>query len=105
MRYVTAGLICLTLTAGSMQPAGAIGCLSGAALGGVAGHAVHHTFLGIFGGCAGGMVVHRMYAHWKVDHPNGTMSQFVEDNKDHLPHGWADKLSKLGDTHLKAGEQ
>jgi hypothetical protein len=86
-----------------MQPANALGCFSGAALGAVAGHMVHHTFLGMFGGCAGGMVVHRMYSHWKKTHPNGTMSEFVEDNKDHLPDGWADKLGKLGDSHVKPG--
>ena len=80
-----------------------LGCVSGAALGGVAGHMAHHTSLGMFGGCAGGMVVHHMYAKWKKDHPDGTMSQFVVDNKDHLPEGWADKLGNLGDSKVPAG--
>jgi hypothetical protein len=79
------------------------GCVSGAALGGVAGHMAHHTFLGMFGGCAGGMVVHHMYAAWKRKHPDGTMSEFVADNKDHLPAGWADKLGNLGDSTVPAG--
>ena|SRR5215469_7384301 len=74
------------------------GCISGAALGGVAGHVAHHTFLGMFGGCAGGMVVHHMYVAWKRKHPDGKMSDFVADNKDRLPAGWADKLGQLGDT-------
>jgi hypothetical protein len=34
-------------------------------LGGVAGHMVHHTFLGIFGGCMDGMYVHHLYSKWK----------------------------------------
>lgn len=68
----------------AVQPAHAAGCLKGAALGGVAGHMVHHTFLGIFGGCAGGMMVHHMYVKWKKTHPDGTMNDFVADNKDHL---------------------
>jgi len=41
----------------AVQTADAKGCLEGAALGGIAGHMTHHTFLGIFGGCAGGMMV------------------------------------------------
>src|SRR5215469_15796630 len=79
------------------QSANAAGCLKGAALGGVAGHMVHHTFLGIFGGCAGGMMVHHMYVKWKKTHPDGTMNEFVTDNKDSLPAGWADRLSTVGD--------
>src|SRR5215469_222028 len=71
------------------------GCISGAALGGA-----HHTFLGMFGGCAGGMVVRHMYAAWKKKHPDGTMSDFVADNKDRLPAGWADKLGQLGDSKV-----
>jgi hypothetical protein len=84
------------------HPAHAKGCLEGAALGGVAGHAVHHTFLGIFGGCAGGMMVHHMYSKWKKAHPNGTMNDFVSDNKEKLPAGWEQRLSSLGDSQLKA---
>jgi hypothetical protein len=87
----------------AVQTANAAGCLEGAALGGVAGHTVHHTFLGIFGGCAGGMVVHHMYSKWKRSHPNGTMNDFVSDNKDKLPAGWADRLSAVGDSSLPTG--
>jgi hypothetical protein len=60
-----------------VQNANAKGCFQGAALGGVAGHAVHHTFLGIFGGCFGGMYVHHLYAKWHKAHPNGTVNQFA----------------------------
>jgi hypothetical protein len=87
----------------TIQAANAAGCLEGAALGGVAGHMAHHTFLGIFGGCAGGMMVHHMYTKWKRNHPNGTMNDFVSDNKDKLPAGWADRLSAVGDSSLPAG--
>ena len=89
----------------AVNSANAIGCVSGAALGGVVGHMKHHTFLGMFGGCAGGMVVHRMYSHWKRTHPNGTMGEFVSDYRDKLPDGWADRLS--GGTHaiLPAGDK
>jgi len=86
------------------QPANAKGCLEGAALGGAIGHMKHHTFFGIFGGCAGGMYVHHLYSKWKKAHPNGTMNDFVTDNKDHLPEGWADRLSTVGETSdLRAG--
>ena len=84
----------------------AAGCIEGAALGGVAGHLAHHTFLGIFGGCAGGMIVHHLYKKWHADHPNGTIKEFVAENKDKLPEGWADRLSALGDNaKLKSGVQ
>jgi hypothetical protein len=86
------------------QTANAKGCLKGAALGGVAGHMAHHTFLGIFGGCAGGLYVHHLYTKWKKTHPNGSMNEFVSDNKDYLPKGWDEHLTSVGDTtNLKAG--
>jgi hypothetical protein len=86
------------------KPANAIGCIQGAMLGGIAGHTQHHTFLGIFGGCAGGMVAHRLYSKWKKAHPNGTMNDFVSANKDRLPAGWAGRLSAVGKTSdLRAG--
>lgn len=50
-------LTALTLVGASVLPrdAAAIGCLSGAAMGGVAGHvAGHHTLLGAAAGCAVG---------------------------------------------------
>jgi fructose-specific phosphotransferase system IIC component len=87
------------------QPAMAMGCIQGAALGGVAGHMAHHTFLGLFGGCAGGMVVHHLYSKWKAAHPDGTMKDFVADNKDKLPAGWADRLNSAGAVTLTAGHQ
>ena len=87
----------------TIHMANAKGCLEGAALGGIAGHAAHHTFLGIFGGCAGGMYVHHLYSKWKKAHPNGTMDDFVSDNKDHLPKGWSERLSTVGDSNLRAG--
>lgn len=93
-------VVCL-LTA---QTANAKGCLRGAALGGVAGHMAHHTFLGIFGGCAGGLYVHHLYTKWKKTHPDGSMNEFVSDNKDYLPKGWDQRLTSVGDTtDLKAG--
>jgi hypothetical protein len=86
------------------QPANAKGCLQGAMLGGIAGHMTHHTFLGIFGGCASGIFVHRLYSKWKKGHPNGTMNDFVAANKDRLPKGWAQRLSTVGKTSdLRAG--
>ena len=87
----------------TVHTANAAGCLKGAALGAVAGHMAHHTFLGIFGGCAGGMYVHHLYSKWKKAHPDGTMNDFVADNKDHLPAGWTDRLTTVGDSNLRAG--
>ena len=87
----------------TIQTANAKGCLKGAALGGIAGHMAHHTFLGIFGGCVGGMYVHHLYAKWKRTHPDGTMNDFVSDDKEHLPDGWADRLTTLGDSNLPSG--
>ena len=73
-------------------------------LGGIAGHMKHHTFLGIFGGCASGMLVHRLYSKWKKAHPNGTLNDFVSTNKDRLPAGWPQRLSAVGNTSdLRAG--
>ena len=88
---LASAVICLL----SVQTADAAGCLKGAALGAVAGHMVHHTFLGMFGGCTGGMYVHHLYTKWKKAHPDGTMNDFVADNKDHLPAGWADRLDTV----------
>jgi hypothetical protein len=86
------------------QPAHAVGCIEGAAIGGVIGHMKHHTFWGIFGGCVAGRYVHHLYAKWKKAHPQGTMNEFVTDNKDYLPEGWADRLNQVGDTNdLRAG--
>jgi hypothetical protein len=97
---LTVAVACL-LTA---QTANAKGCLQGAALGGVAGHMAHHTFFGIFGGCAGGLYVHHLYTKWKKTHPNGSMNEFVSDNKEYLPKGWDERLTSVGDTtNLKPG--
>ena len=87
----------------AVQTANAKGCLEGAALGGIAGHMAHHTFLGIFGGFAGGLMVHHMYSKWKKDHPNGSMNDFVAANKEKLPAGWEERLTAVGDGNLKAG--
>ena len=89
----------------TVHAANAAGCLKGAALGGIAGHMAHHTFLGIFGGCLGGLYVHHLYTKWKKTHPDGTMSDFVTDNKDHLSKEWADRLSHVGDNSLAAGSK
>ena len=102
IRYVLASAVACFV---AVQTANAKGCLEGAALGGIAGHTVHHTFLGIFGGCAGGMMVHHMYSKWKKNHPNGTMNDFVAENKDKLPAGWEKRLTAVGDNNLKAGRQ
>jgi hypothetical protein len=86
------------------QPANALGCVQGAMLGGIAGHLKHHTFYGIFAGCAGGIIAHRLYSKWKKTHPNGTMNDFVSANKNRLPAGWADHLNTVGKTtDLRAG--
>jgi hypothetical protein len=88
-----------------LKPANAMGCLEGAMLGGIAGQEEHHTFLGIFGGCAGGIYVHHLYSKWKKTHPNGTLNDFVSDHEDVLPEGWADRLSPVGESsNLPAGK-
>jgi len=98
-----AAVICLLTL---HQPANAKGCLQGAMLGGIAGHMKHHTFLGIFGGCAGGIFVHHLYSRWKKAHPNGTMNDFVSANKVRLPEGWTDRLSAVGEaSDLPAGNR
>lgn len=98
-RLVASAITCLV----AVQAANAKGCLEGAALGGIAGHMAHHTFLGIFGGCAGGLMVHHMYSKWKKEHPNGSMNDFVAANKEKLPAGWEERLTAVGDGNLKAG--
>jgi len=49
------------------------------------------------------MYVHHLYSKWKKTHPDGTMNDFVSENKDHLPAGWADRLSTVGDASMPAG--
>ena len=40
----------------------------------------------------------------KKTHPDGSMNEFVSDNKDYLPKGWDQRLTTVGDTNdLKAG--
>jgi hypothetical protein len=99
IRFLLASAVSCLLT---VQTANAAGCLEGAALGGVAGHMAHHTFLGIFGGCAGGLMVHHLYTKWKKEHLDGTVKEFVADNKDKLPAGWSDRLSAVGGSKLPA---
>ncbi len=55
MRPVLIATALLFGVAGLSQPAAAIGCVSGAVLGGAAGHvAGHHGFLGAAAGCYAG---------------------------------------------------
>ena len=55
MRKFFIGAAALVLAAGfAGGQANAAGCLSGAAVGGVAGHMAHHGVLGAAGGCAVG---------------------------------------------------
>jgi hypothetical protein len=91
---------CFLLTA---QSATAKGCLEGAALGGAVGHMRHHTFLGIFGGCAGGLYVHHLYAKWHREHPNGNLNQFADDYHGWLPAGWDERLRTAGDASPHPG--
>ena len=52
MRRVIISLLTAFAFAASSVPAGAAGCLKGAAVGGVAGHFVHHhVVLGAIAGC------------------------------------------------------
>ncbi|PPQ32661.1 hypothetical protein CCS01_15545 [Rhodopila globiformis] len=49
-----AATLALAFAVGLAGPAEAKGCLSGAAVGGLAGHMAHHGVLGAVGGCAVG---------------------------------------------------
>ncbi len=51
--FILAGLT-LVGAAALSQPAAAVGCLSGAVVGGIGGHVVHHGVLGAIAGCAVG---------------------------------------------------
>jgi hypothetical protein len=87
----------------TVQSANAKGCLEGAALGGAVGHMTHHTFLGIFGGCAGGLYVHHLYAKWHREHPNGNLNQFADDYHGWLPAGWDERLRTAGNASPHPG--
>jgi hypothetical protein len=91
---------CCLLT---VQSPNAKGCLEGAALGGAVGHMTHHTFLGIFGGCAGGWYVHHLYTKWHREHPNGNLNQFADDYHGWLPAGWDERLRTAGDATPRPG--
>lgn len=55
--------VVFALIAGSIGQAQAVGCLSGAVVGGIAGHeAHHHAILGALGGCIAG---HELAVHEK----------------------------------------
>jgi hypothetical protein len=43
-----------------------------------------------------------MYSKWKKAHPDGTMNDFIADNKTKLPAGWEERLSAIGDGKLAA---
>jgi hypothetical protein len=49
-----AGAVMFVLAAGVAGPAQAKGCITGAVVGGAAGHMAHHGVLGAAGGCAAG---------------------------------------------------
>ena len=66
-------------------------------------HMTHHTFLGIFGGCAGGWYVHHLYAKWHREHPNGNLTQFADDYHGWLPAGWDERLRTAGDASPRPG--
>src|SRR5215471_8185869 len=52
-----------------------------------------------------GWAVRPSFVHqWKKTHPDGSMNEFVSDNKDYLPKGWEERLTSIGDTtDLKPG--
>ena len=46
----------------------------------------------------------QMFPKWKKTHPDGSMNEFVSDNKDYLPKGREERLTSVGDTtDLKPG--
>ena len=58
MRFLLAAVFGLGLVAAS-NSAQAVGCVSGAVVGGAAGHVVHHTVAGMVGGCIAGHEAHK----------------------------------------------
>ena len=69
---ILAAVTGLALAFGLGGQAQAAGCLSGALLGGVAGHMAHHGVLGALGGCAVG---HHMAASAKQKQADQEMQQ------------------------------
>jgi hypothetical protein len=53
----------------------AAGCLSGAAVGGLAGHAVHHGVLGAAGGCAVGHHMAKKHQRQAAEQQQGEATQ------------------------------
>ena len=54
MRNITGFGCVVALMVAVASPAQAIGCLSGGAMGAIAGHQVHHGVVGAVGGCVAG---------------------------------------------------
>lgn len=54
--------VAVALAGASFQPAEAKGCIKGAVVGGLAGHAVHHGILGAAGGCIAGRHIANSHA-------------------------------------------
>ena len=76
--FVALALLASAATVALPRDAAAIGCISGAAMGGVAGHyAGRHGLLGAAAGCAAGhhaKVVQRRRAAEALDQQNGAMN-------------------------------
>jgi hypothetical protein len=51
--------ILVVLAIQAPKSANAIGCLSGGAMGAIAGHQVHHGVMGAIGGCVAGHYAHK----------------------------------------------
>jgi hypothetical protein len=59
--------ILVILAVQTPQPAHAIGCISGGAMGAIAGHQVHHGFVGAVSGCVAGHYAHKHAVQAKAD--------------------------------------
>jgi outer membrane lipoprotein SlyB len=57
--FLTIGAILVVLAIQAPKSANAIGCLSGGAMGAIAGHQVHHGVMGAIGGCVAGHYAHK----------------------------------------------
>ena len=66
MRFLTAALCAAGLLV-SVNSAQAVGCLSGAVVGGVAGHAVHHGVMGAVAGCVAGHHMHKVQERKRLE--------------------------------------
>jgi hypothetical protein len=82
---ILGGLVVAGLAAQGAKPAHAIGCVSGAIVGGAAGHMVHHGVLGAMAGCAAGHHAAVVRNRQRAEGPSVPPQQYQQEERRQMP--------------------